>query len=635
MRSVAGLDRPQPLAALAGWQPRRDGGGIGHDDGLKAAVQLLEAGLLYPDLASSAGKAVRFRSIEAWLAHSSERPPAVVGLPDVTARAMCLDVAFPACPGAAKLDKPVVHETDGLDLPLRVAVVWQLAHATPLRRTQTAGFFKRDLERLQGDAALNAALTDGLTDVPDQSLLAVVLAAAEGVLGDAQGELQAGSFPASWQDGLGKTLCSLWLALLQQHTWSSVDGWRPDAPVANPNPSAWLLALMLLSRLPADGWTTPAAVEKWMTTHHPFWRAAKTTCGIACFLLGVAYPLQLVEAARDGKGPWLVRLSRRGRWLLGLGDEPTSPSFSQTLLVQPNLEILVYRQGLTPALIVRLTKLANWKTLGAACTLQLEPASVYRALEAGESFETIQQTLQRHGMKPTPDSVVSALRTWANKRDRIRVDSAGALFEFNSPEDLAAAQARGLPAVRLTDRLAVVANDRDIDYRHFRLTATRDYTLPPERCVDVDEDGVTMAVDLARSDLLIETEVRRFAEPLDQQNVNGRRHYRVTPTSLGQGRDSGVSLQTLETWFLQRSGHPLPAATKMLYLGSQLSPYALRRPVVLQVPTPEIADGLVQWPTTRSLIESRLGPTALAVAQENVGTLKERLHAVGVVLQEE
>ena len=422
---------------------------------------------------------------------------------------------------------------------------------------------------------------------------------------------------------------------VQQHAWNAVDGWRPDAPVANPNPSAWVLALMLLSRLPAECWIAPATMEKWMTTHHPYWKSNKTVSGMANFLLGVAYPLQLVEAAREGKGPWLVRLSVRGRWLLGLAEAPTTPLFAQTLLVQPNLEILVYRQGLTPALIARLTKLANWKTLGAACTLQLEPTSVYRALEAGESFETIQQTLQRHGMKPTPDSVVSALRTWANKRDRIRVYTAGALFEFKSSDDLAAAQARGLPAVRLTDRLAVVANDQDIDYRHFRLTATRDYTLPPERCVEVDDDGVTLAIDLAKSDLLIDTEVRRFAEPLEVHNSNGRSRYRVTPTSLMQGRDSGVSLQTLETWFLQRSGNQVPAATKMLYLGSQLSPYALRRPVVLQVPTAEIADGLVQWPTTRSLIESRLGPTALTVAQENVETIRDRLRAVGVVLQEE
>jgi hypothetical protein len=198
----------------------------------------------------------------------------------------------------------------------------------------------------------------------------------------------------------------------------------------------------------------------------------------------LAYQLRLVQAARGEGGDWLVRLSPLGRWLLGQGAAPPEPAFPQTLLVQPNLEILVYRQGLSPALVARLSLFAAWKNLGAACTLQLQPETVYRALETGESFETVLGTLERHGMKATPDAVVNALRTWADKRDRIQVFTAGALFEFNSAEDLNEALARGVPAVRLSDRLAIVANESAIDYRHFRLTATRDYALPPEKCVE-------------------------------------------------------------------------------------------------------------------------------------------------------
>src|SRR4029079_7211660 len=101
-------------------------------------------------------------------------------------------------------------------------------------------------------------------------------------------------------------------------------------------------------------------------------------------------------ARKDGEGH-LVRLSPLARWLLGVGEKPADPvTFPRTLLVQPNLEILAYRQGLTPSLIGRLTKLASWKTLGAACTLTLEPDTVYRALESGESFESLRPTLGPH-----------------------------------------------------------------------------------------------------------------------------------------------------------------------------------------------------------------------------------------------
>jgi hypothetical protein len=512
--------------------------------------------------------------------------------------------------------------------------VWQQVYGGPLRRTQTSGFFKRDLDRLRADAVLNTASPDRLIEAPDQALLAVVLAAGAGLLQESEGELRAGAFPTSWEQGLPAALADLWATLLELQTWNVSDGWKPEPPSGNPYPSAWLLTLVLLSRLPGESWAAAAGLEKWMVEHHPYWRGeGAAASGLTAFLLGLAAPLRLVQAAQDAKKHWLVRLSPLGRWLVGVGPLPAAPGFPQTLLVQPNLEILVYRQGLTPSLIARLAKLGNWKTLGAACTLQLEPDSVYRALESGESFETIQQALQRHGMKPTPDAVVSALRTWSNKRERIRVYPAGALFEFNTPDDLAEALARGLPAIKLSERLAVVANDLSIDYRHYRLIATRDYALPPEKCVEVDGDGVTLGIDLAKSDLLIETEVRRFAEMLDRPGANGRRYYRVTPASLGQGRDSGLSLQTLETWFQQRSGLPLPAAAKLIFAGSQLTPYELKRLVVLHVPTAEVADGLVQWPGTRSLIETRLGPTALAVAEEHADLLRQRLQSLGVMLR--
>src|SRR5262249_6298980 len=159
----------------------------------------------------------------------------------------------------------------------------------------------------------------------------------------------------------------------------------------------------------------------WIRTHHPYWSGASTRkagqpIGIVPFLLGLAYELRLVQAARQSEEEWRVRLSPLGHWLLGVGKRPTAaPEFPQTLLVQPNLEIIAYRQGLTPELIARLGQLAAWKNLGAACTLQLGPHTVYRALESGLTFEQMVQLLERHGTRALPAGVLEALRTWANK----------------------------------------------------------------------------------------------------------------------------------------------------------------------------------------------------------------------------
>ena len=101
----------------------------------------------------------------------------------------------------------------------------------------------------------------------------------------------------------------------------------------------------------------------------------------------------------------------------------------------------------------------------------------------------------------------------------------------------------------------MLPGENDIDYRHFRLTGTRDYFLPPEKCVDVEEDGVTLRVDLAKSDLLLETELVRFAEPMPRDPAQpGRKLFRLTPESLAAGRKNGLDLAFLETWFAQRTG---------------------------------------------------------------------------------
>src|SRR5205085_8477184 len=137
--------------------------------------------------------------------------------------------------------------------------------------------------------------------------------------------------------------------------------------------------------------------------------------------------------------------------------------------------------------------------------------------------------------------VLDSFKTLSNWRERIPIFPPAALFEFASAAELTDALARGLPAKRLTDRLAVVATEKEIDYRHFRLTGTRDYCLPPEKCVEVEADGVTLGVDLVRSDLLLEIELERFAELSPRPAALGRRFYRLTPASLAAARQQGVT----------------------------------------------------------------------------------------------
>lgn len=612
---------------------------LGQTDGLAPILGLLSAGLFYPAPGEDEPGRNGLRSFEYWVASGSAEGRRVLAHPLAVQRALGEPLPFDDAPAPVTASTPVL-EADGLDWPLRLAVLWQQVAAAPLRRTQQGDFFKRDHDRLSADPLLNAASAEGLPTVPDAPFLGVGLGLQLGMLVESDGELRADKVPPSWSEGLAATLAELFQALPRVRGWEPLDGCTDRSVPGTPFPSAGLLTLALLGRLAPEQWGSPTALWEWIQQKHPYWREedlrpSRRRDWVSNYLLGLCYQLRLVQAARTAEGEWAVRLSPLGRWLLGLGPAPSAePEFPRTLLVQPNLEIVAYRQGLTPALIDFLARCATFQSLGSVCTLQLGPESVYRALESGLTFESILQTLEQRGSRATPPAVVDSLRTWSDKRERLTIYPSASLLEFSTKEDLDDALRRGFPGVRLSDRLAVVASEASIDYSLFRLISSRDYAARPEQCVEVDDDGVTLTVDLTRSDLLLESELSRFAEQVGKGGKNARIQYRLTPQSLRQARAGGLTAEGLQTWFQQRAGEPASAAALMLLGGGQGAAPHLRRHIVLQVADEQFADGLVQWPATRELIDKRLGPTVVSVAEEKVAELRRVLAELGVPLLE-
>ncbi len=125
-----------------------------------------------------------------------------------------------------------------------------------------------------------------------------------------------------------------------------------------------------------------------------------------------------------------------------------------------------------------------------------------------------------------------------------------------------------------------------------------------------------LTIDPARADLLLETELRRFAEPCERLGPNGRRQYRVSPASLATAQDGAMQLEALQDWFRQRTGRPLTPAVKLLLDADRLPAAEMRQELVLHVASPEVADGLLQWPGTRGFFRGRLGPTALSISRQ-------------------
>ncbi|OWK45251.1 hypothetical protein FRUB_01582 [Fimbriiglobus ruber] len=611
---------------------------LGHPEGFAPIHTLLETGLLCPDFSLHAPAVEQF---ESWLGSAGTVHAQVFAHPAVAARAQGENLGFPIPPGE-RLGSASPRFTDGLDWLLRLALVWQQVDEAPVRLTQGRTLFKRDLGRLQTDEVLAAAPPDQLVPVADPGVLSLLWAEASGLIKLNEGELRSAPFPPTWGATLTPAVADLWAALTAVEAWDPLRGYSPVESGLSALPTAGLLALLILAGAARPGqetgWVDPQVIADWLWEHHPSWqgglpREEAKTRGLAwveAYLLGVAYPLRLVEAAQyDG---WKVRLTDLGRHLLAGGPEPAAaPAFPQTLLVQPNAEVLVYRQGLTPNLIGRLSRFARWKGLGPACTLELNATRTYHGLESGLTLASVLQTLNQHGMKPVPSAVADLLRRWADKRDRITLYSAATLVEFQTAADLDAAVSRGIVSVRVTDRIGLTDDGRDPDFKNLRLIGNRDYEARPQQCVTVDADGVTLTIDAAHSDLMLEAEIGRLADPVTG-DPPGLRRVRISPQSLARAQAAGLTLADLDAWFQARAGHPLPAPGRLFVLAPHLAAPTAARHLVVHLPSAEATDGLVQWPTTAALVGPRLGPTAVVVDEANLERLREVLAGLGMQL---
>jgi hypothetical protein len=593
---------------------------VGYDDGIGTIQELLAVGLLYPALPP---KAVPVTSFDGWLQQLTTQPLLAFTVPLAAGRANGERLPFPVLPSVS-LPKATSRESDGLEWPLRLAVFWQTVKTAPLRQTQQGGFFKRDLDRLRGDPLLAAPPADAVGPIPDPDLLTLLLAVEEEVVLPDGEQITAGALPKAWQQGGKAAAASLFAALPGLSVWDPTEGWTDD-----PTAGRWIgaLAVVLVCSLQEIG-------ENWVGLDDLAANASRPTeagsSTAEALLLGLLYELDLVQVATQQDVQY-VRLTDLGRALAeGAKKLPADrPVTEQTLLVQPNLEIVLFRQGLTPALIARLSRFAAWKTLGLACTLQLTADSVYHGLEGGETLNDLIALFQRHGTRELSETVLGTLRSWASKRERVLVYPTALLLEFANNAELDRALGLGLVERRITDRIGLIPTEDRIDYGQFRFVGSRDFLAPEELCVEIDGDGLTIVVNANRSDLLLDSEVRRFAEPLSR-TADDRPRYQMTPERLRDARGHGVDEIYLDDWFARRAGRPLPPAARLLLTGETVTAASFQRLVVLRLPSSDVADGILAWPESKGLIAERLSPTVLAVDADAIETLRGKLAGIGV-----
>jgi hypothetical protein len=161
--------------------------------------------------------------------------------------------------------------------------------------------------------------------------------------------------------------------------------------------------------------------------------------------------------------------------------------------------------------------------------------------------------------------------------------------------------------------------------------------------VAIEPDGVSMALDPARSDLMVDAELRRFADELPSgRPAHGRpaeaarRRFVVTAASVRRGLDRGLAPQDLADWYARRAGGEIPPAVRLLLAasspGSRVPPLPVARTLVLNLPDAGLLDGLLQHPATRPWLGERLGPKAVEIPEDRLESLREVLKELGLDL---
>jgi hypothetical protein len=545
-----------------------------------------------------------------------------------------------------------VREADGLEPILRIAAVWQRVVEAPLRQTQNGSFFKRDRERLEDDPVVAGPISDAFEPLPDMALLWIELARRVGLLANEPGTDRIVAVPPSfWSENavhLPQMVATRWLGL---RDWNELGGMVAEGSIAETaHPYLRPVALLWLARLGEDEWIGMDDLAALFDELAPGWHhptiphprivpPATDRAGVlASILLGPAYQLGLVRTAEEvPSGRRVVQLTGLGRYDLALGPPPPPrASFEHFLFVQPNFEVIAYRQGLTPGLIGEFSRFTRWSQIGAALELKLTPESIYQGLEGGLTPDAMIARLGRHSQRAIPPSVTDAVQTWASRRERVTYYASATLVEFNQAADLERAlsewpiEPETAGPIRIAERLILVEDPNTIPFGRFRLAGSRDYRRPPEPCIEIEPDGVTLALDLGRSDLLVDAELGRFADELPASA--SRRRFLVSPASLARATDAGLTVASLSRWFHQRAGVGLPAAIRLLLHAASpgVEPIEVARPLVLTVPTEDLLDGLFQHPETSPHLGDRLGPTSAVVRTDHWPLLRRALDGLGL-----
>lgn len=179
-------------------------------------------------------------------------------------------------------------------------------------------------------------------------------------------------------------------------------------------------------------------------------------------LAGSLYWLGLTEKA-EANGSMFVRTSDRGAATLGFRDS-APVTVHQTIdrfVLQPNLEIYA-PPNLLPSLLYRLFRIAEPSSRGGSL-LTLSADTLRRALDRGETSDSILELFRAHSQTGVPQNVEYLINQVGGMHGHIHIGQAGLYIQVSDPVLLKEIQAQKKLNIhvrrQLTDTVALVTGD--------------------------------------------------------------------------------------------------------------------------------------------------------------------------------
>jgi len=288
------------------------------------------------------------------------------------------------------------------------------------------------------------------------------------------------------------------------------------------------------------------------------------------------YWLGFVEIGTHEAQDLVFRLTDLGRELL-FGERALPGEHNEALhassvwVVQPNYDVVVYLDAVTPAQLAFLEGHAERRQAEAhTAHYQLTRDSVYRGLEGGTTVEEFLAILCQGAQMALPQNVEREIRDWASQREQLTIHKHVRIIAFSSAETRARAMAAGLSGTLIGEAFVLLAAGVESDAALRTVAGTEpiphlDYAQPPVKCLQVSEDG-TLTLSEDTGDLLVRPQITRFAE------LVGKMQWRITPAVLSSARHAGVTAAVLLS-FLQSRAHGIVPPLLEVFIRNMLGTY--------------------------------------------------------------